>query len=101
MALGRIRRLHGYAPPGRIWGPWLDLDKSATGSRPYEVELGTISQAPSSFDAQFDYWNDRSHQDDMVVGPAKHVIRANCICIPKVRFRSHSSGQIIEVTIRE
>lgn len=101
MALGRIRRLHGYAPPERIWGPWLELDRSVTGSRPFEVEFGTMSQAPSSFDAQFDYWDEWSHEKDIIVGPGKHEIRARCVCIPKVRFRSHSLGQIIEVTIRE
>lgn len=86
-----------HAPPGRIWSDWYDLS-AVTGKRSIELEFGTESQAPSSFDAQIKYWDGNTQKLDNVVCPGKIVIKPRAYCVPKVRCRSHSLGQVVTIT---
>lgn len=95
--MGKLCEIEGWAPPGS-WGPWNEIT-DVTGKRTITVQIETISKGPSSFDARLEYWNGNTHKSDLIVvpGSATYTFRMDCICKPKIRFKSHSSGQTVRV----
>ncbi|MCF6203197.1 MAG: hypothetical protein L3J59_05920 [Methylococcaceae bacterium] len=78
---------------GRIW--------QMIGAARFKVEFDTISGAPSTFDAEVKYWSGAREISEIVVGPGSLRFRAgSCVCVQKIRFRSHTLGQTIRITIR-
>lgn len=95
-----MRSFEAWAPPGRVWGPWIEIATLFGGPLSYKVELGTISSAPSTFDAEIKYWSGATQKTDLVIGPGSHTFTAGiCACVQRIRFRSHSLGQIIKFTV--
>ncbi|WP_459825834.1 colicin Z C-terminal domain-related protein [Desulfomicrobium salsuginis] len=95
-----MRSFEGWAPPARVWGPWVELAKLTGGPLTYRVDFDTISSAPSTFDAEIQYWKGPSQTVDLVTGPGSHTFTAGiCYCIQRIRFRSHSLGQTIQVKV--
>jgi hypothetical protein len=87
-----------WAPPGRMWGPWVEIGGQSGGVVTYRVNFDTVSGS-STFDAEIQYFQDHAQRSDIVVGPGSHTFTAGiCVCITKIRFRSHSLGQIISVS---
>ncbi len=90
------RRFEGWAPPGRVWGPWIEIAAQIGGPLSWNVEFETLSKAQSSFDAEIVYWQG----SDIVVGPGRHRFVAGiCACVARIRFRSHTVGQIVSATV--
>ena len=93
-----------WAPP-RAWGPWQTLwtrfgvrGPDADERRAVlNISYQTVSQAPSTFDIQFDD-GERIHQK---VGPGRHriVILGNVAFQVRVRARSHTLGQSLRVSL--
>jgi hypothetical protein len=87
------------------WGPPVTLDiVTSTHSRPVTVKFETESQAKSSFDAEIEYWDFSLYKLDTVVatgGEAEFTFTPNCICYPRIRFKSHSVAQMIRVYVME
>jgi len=81
-----IRRFDAWAPPFKTWGI-------------LKIDFDTISDAPSIFDAEITYWSGDSFKTDIIAGPGSHTFVASCACIPKIRFRSHTIGQILKITV--
>ncbi len=96
-----MRIYEGWAPPGRIWGPWIEIGALIGGPLTYKVEFHTLSSAPSTFDAEIQYWNGASQKNDVVIGPGTHKFTAGiCVCVHKIRFRSHALGQVIRIKVK-
>ena len=95
------RIANGWAPPARVWGPWIEIGGLFGGPLSYKVKFETISNAPSTFDAEIQYWKGGMKKNEMVIGPGAHVFTAGvCVCVSKIRFRSHSvTGQAIKIKI--
>lgn len=94
------RRFEGWAPPAKVWGPWIEIAAQFGGPMTYKVDFETISDAPSSFEAEIKYWRGNDLVSDVAVGPGSHTfVSGVCVCISRIRFRSHTLGQIIKVTI--
>ena len=94
-----IKRFDAWAPPFKSWGIHYELGALAAGPVGFKVDLDTISDAPSTFDAEITYWYGDSYKTDLVVGPGSHIFSASCACIPKIRFRSHTMGQLLRITV--
>ena len=95
-----MRRLEGWAPPGRVWGPWIDIASLVGGPLSYKIDFDTISDAPSTFDAEMKYWSGPSLKQEIIAGPGSHSFTAGvCVCVHRIRFRSHTLGQIIRAII--
>jgi hypothetical protein len=64
----------GWAPPGRIWGPWIDLGEAIfyAGIFSYEVEFESESEAESAFDVEIKYYIGNEEKVDGIVGPGSH-----------------------------
>jgi hypothetical protein len=94
---GLIYEVQGWARPGK-WGDWVEIAE-VSGSRIITLQIETISQAPSSFDAELEYWEGYVQKNDVfsVPGNIKHTFRMDCVCKPKIRFKSHSMGQIVRI----
>jgi hypothetical protein len=97
-----MRVYEGYAPPFRIWGQPVEISE-VRGTKPITISIETQSQAKSSFDAEVEYWDGAIHKNDFMVVPGSldFTFRPNCICNPTIRFRSHSTGQVIRIIDRE
>ncbi len=94
------RRFDGWAPPGRVWGPWIEIAAQFGGPLSWTVDFDTMSDAPSTFDAEVKYWRGNEHKSDVIVGPGSHAFTAGiCVCVSKVRFRSHTLGQVVKITV--
>lgn len=61
------------------------------GKRMFEVEFTSISSAPSTFDVEIKYWQDSLLRSEIVGGPGSKRFMANCACVQKIRFRSHTN----------
>jgi len=95
-----MRCFEGWAPPARMWGQWLELAQLTGGPMTYKVEFDTISSAPSTFDVEILYWDGPSQVSDIVTGPGSHTFKAGiCFCVQRIRFRSHSVGQTVQVKV--
>lgn len=95
-----MRRFDGWVPPARVWGPWVEISNLIGGPLAYKVEFETISSAPSTFDAEVKYWSGSSQVSDIIVGPGSHYFTAGpCVCIQRIRFRSHTIGKTIRITV--
>lgn len=91
----------GWAPPGRIWGPWVTIGNLIGGPLTYRVDFDTISSTPATFDAEIRYWRDTLQKSDIVVGPGTHLFTAGtCVCVQRIRFRSHALGQMIRIKVK-
>ncbi len=94
------KRFESWAPPARVWGPWIEIATQVGGPIEYKVDFETISNIPSSFDAEIKYWRNDDLISDIVVGPGSHTFSAGiCACVPRIRFRSHTFGQMIKVRV--
>ncbi|PCH60534.1 MAG: hypothetical protein COC05_04195 [Gammaproteobacteria bacterium] len=94
-------RFQGWAPPARVWGPWIEIAALFGGPEKYKVDFDTTSEAPSSFDAQIKYWSDNNLVNDIAVGPGSHTFVAGvCLCVSKIRFRSHTLDQVIKISVK-
>ena len=91
-----------WAPPGRIWGPWTKIAELTTDYvHTYDVQFDTLSQAPSSFDAQIRYHLGNEEKIDTFTGPGTWSFGFGmCICVAEVRLRSHTLGQIVRVMVK-
>lgn len=90
----------GYAPPALLWGPWIDIGSQFGGPISWKVSFDTISDAPSSFDAQISYFSGGMNKVDLVTGSNSHTFTAGiCVCVSRIRFRSHSIGQVIKIYV--
>lgn len=94
-----MQKLNIWAPPG-IWGPWHEIASLIGGPSTYKISFDTVSDAPSSFQIEVQYYRGNELVTDSVVGPNSHTFgMGSCVCIAKARARSHSLGQNIEVTL--
>ncbi|UCO96716.1 hypothetical protein LF844_18835 [Metapseudomonas lalkuanensis] len=94
-----MKQLEGWAPPTGIWGPWVVIAEQMGGPLSYKVEFDT-SSGSSTFDAEVRYFQGATESSDIVVGPGTHTFTSGiCACVSRIRFRSHSLGQIITVTV--
>lgn len=87
----------GWAPPG-VWGPWYDLNaNSGSGPSPYIVKYESISQAPSTFDVEVEIMSPDGNgpMQLITIGPGDFLMPGYGIGTDKIRFKSHSLGQII------
>lgn len=90
----------GYAPPARVWGPWKEVGSQFGGPSTWKVSFESISDAPSSFEAEISYFSGGMEKRDLVLGPNSHTFTAGiCVCVSKIRFRSHSIGQMIKIYV--
>ncbi|MFW5443145.1 MAG: colicin Z C-terminal domain-related protein [Methylococcaceae bacterium] len=89
----------GWAPPRRVWGPWVEFG-AIHGKRAFKIEFDSISNAPSSFDAEVKYWDGPKLRTDITHGPGYLSFTAQCMCIQRIRFRSHTIGQMIRIFIK-
>ncbi len=89
----------GWAPPARVWGPWVEFG-TLVGQQTFKVEFDTISKAQSSFDAEVKYWDGPMQRTEITHGPGSISFTAKCACIQRVRFRSHTLGQVIRILIK-
>lgn len=90
-------RTQAWAPP-LTWGPWVDLN-SHFGPSSYTVSFDTISAAPSSFDVEIEYVTNQRVERIRTMGPGNYKIKGNDGAgTDRIRFKSHSIGQVIEVT---
>ncbi|CAM3817996.1 colicin Z C-terminal domain-related protein [Xenorhabdus thuongxuanensis] len=97
MKLEVIMRTTAWAPP-LTWGPWIGLENHV-GSYAYTVSFDTISQAPSSFDVEIQYATNGGYRTVTTMGPGSYQIRGNDGAgQDRIRFKSHSIGQSIELT---
>ena len=88
-----------WAPPA-FWGPEIRIEKaSAIGSATFSISFTSISQAPSSFELEVTYWKGSLQKHDIVIGPGEYTFTMDCGCVTKVRAKSHSLGQLVEVSI--
>jgi hypothetical protein len=95
-----MNQLEGWAPPARAWGPWIVIGEQMGGPLSYKVEFETISGS-STFDAEIRYFQGGTEISDIVVGPGTHNFTSGiCVCVSRIRFRSHSIGQVIAITVR-
>jgi hypothetical protein len=93
----------GWAPSGRIWGPWIDLGEAAfyAGMFYYEVAFESESEAESTFDVQIRYHIGNEEKIDSIVGPGSHSFGFGmCGCKVRVRMRSHTIGQNVRITAK-
>ncbi len=89
-----------YAGPAHKWGPWQEVDLGFGRAKYVNLEFGTIASAPSAGEVEIDYWDRSSRKNQHVVIPGKTYIKVgNCLCPIKMRAKSYSTGQAIEVTI--
>ena len=89
----------GWAPPGMIWGPWIEI-AAVFGKYTYEVEVNSISNAPSTFNVEVKYWEGNLEKVDSFYGPNAHSFTlGQCACKARIRFRSHTIGQIIKIKV--
>lgn len=94
------RRFEGWAPPARVWGPWIEIAAQIGGPLSWSVDFETMSKAKSSFDAEIVYWQGNEQKSDIVAGPGSHWFVAGiCACVTRIRFRSHTVGQIVSINI--
>ena len=94
------RRFDGWAPPARVWRPWVKITDQFGGPLSFKVNFDTISDAPSSFDAEIKYWRGNDSITDIAVGPGSHTFLSGiCVCVSQIRFRSHTFGQVIKISI--
>ena len=90
----------GWTPPGRIWGAYTEIGSLVGGPLTYKVEFDTISDAPSTFEAEVKYWRGSEQITEIIPGPGSHNFTAGiCVCIQRIRFRSHTLGQIIRIKV--
>ncbi|MBC8947022.1 colicin Z C-terminal domain-related protein [Xenorhabdus indica] len=90
-------RKTAWAPPF-TWGPWIGLENHV-GPYTYTVAFDSISQAPSSFDVEIQYAAMGGYNTVTTMGPSSYQISGNDGAgQDRIRFRSHTIGQIIEVT---
>ena len=95
-----MRVYEGWAPPGNLWGPYVEIGSLVGGPLSFRVEFDTISQAPSSFDAEVKYWRGNEQVTEIIPGPGNHnFIAGICVCIQRIRFRSHTLGQIVRIRV--
>ncbi|EPS8495013.1 colicin Z C-terminal domain-related protein [Yersinia enterocolitica] len=81
-----------------FWGPWVDL-RGHSGSSAYTVSFDTESDAPSSFDVEIEYATETHMQQVYTQGPGTFQITDNNgTGTDRIRFKSHSTGQVIRVT---
>jgi len=66
-----MEMFEGWAPPGRVWGPWVEIGE-LFGTYTYKVDFKTISNAPSTFDAELLYWGAGRKISEIVSGPGTH-----------------------------
>lgn len=89
-----------YAKPvGRGWGDWVPL-YALLGGGPWRITVRarTKSDAPSSFDGELSYIDESgTPQKKRFFNYVSVVTEAGTAHEPKVRFKSHSMGQYIEV----
>ncbi|WP_353960366.1 colicin Z C-terminal domain-related protein [Halomonas sabkhae] len=88
----------GWAPPG-AWGPWYELRAHVgEGPSPYVVEYETESQAPSTFDVEVEIMSpDGSGPTQLqTIGPGSFKLPGWGTGTDKIRFKSHSQGQVIK-----
>ncbi len=95
--MGRLVEVQGYAPPLK-WGDWFEIT-DVSGARAITLQIETISQAPSSFDAELEYWDGVVLKNDIISVPGNlsHTFRMNCVCKPRIRFKSHTMGQRVRI----
>lgn len=85
-----------WAPP-LMWGPWVNLMGHVGNSNVYTVSFETESEAPSSFDVEIEYVTEASMQLVYTQGPGSYQIVASGAGIDRIRFKSHTLGQVIKV----
>ncbi|MBD2779123.1 hypothetical protein ID859_00825 [Xenorhabdus sp. 38] len=92
-----MMRKQAWAPPF-TWGPWVDLAEHV-GPYAYTVSFDTISEAPSSFDIEIEFASNSGMIQVSTIGPGSYTIQGNDGAgTDRIRFKSHSIGQTIEVT---
>lgn len=93
-----------WAPPF-IWGPWVHVGTAVLGSTTKmfrEISFDIVSGAPSTFDVEIEYCignipNNRIETIRGVAPATYHVPWGQCAGRLKVRMKSHSIGQVIQV----
>lgn len=95
-----MRVFEGWAPPGSLWGPWVEIASQLGGPFTFKVDFYTISEAESAFEAEIKYWRGSELRSDFANGPGSHTFTAGiCGCVSRIRFRSYTLGQIIKITL--
>jgi len=93
----RVLTQNIWAPP-LLWGPWTRVD-DRVGNNRYTISATTISDAPSSFAGEVRYWNRDGRQVVEAFGDSVEFSTEDSANAIYVRFKSHSLGQVLRVTI--
>jgi hypothetical protein len=95
-----MRIINVWAPPGMIWGPWIEIDAVCGESIvSYKISFETESNVKSTFEAEIQYWFFNEHKVDTVIGPGTHRFGLGMSCAPiRLRLRSFTVGQNVRVT---
>lgn len=80
-----------------FWGPWVNLEGHVGNSTVYTVSFDTESDTPSSFDVEIEYATESHLEQVFTMGPGNYQIKASGIGTDRIRFKSHSVGQVIRV----
>lgn len=89
--------VQAWAPP-LVWGPWVNLMGHFGDSNVYyTVNFETESEAPSSFDVEIEYTTEASMRLVYTQGPGSYQIVASGIGTDRIRFKSHTLGQVIKI----
>ncbi|CFQ31159.1 colicin Z C-terminal domain-related protein [Yersinia bercovieri] len=88
--------VQAWAPP-LFWGPWVDLMGHTGSSNVYTVSFETESETPSSFDVEIEFATETHTQNIYTQGPGNYQIMGSGAGTDRIRFKSHSIGQVIKV----
>ncbi|HDL6963403.1 TPA: hypothetical protein PXM28_002722 [Yersinia enterocolitica] len=80
-----------------FWGPWVNLAGHSSSSTVYTVSFDTESDTPSSFDVEIEYTTESHLEQVFTMGPGNYQIKASGAGTDRIRFKSHSVGQVIRV----
>lgn len=72
---------------------------SAIGVVSFQLSCKSFSNTPSAFELEVSYWRGNQLMHDIVIGPGDHSFTMDCVCVTKLRARSYSIGQVIEVNL--
>lgn len=95
-----MKIIKAWAPPvGLGWGKWIDIYEH-TALVGFKVSFNSESKVKSTFDVEI---LEGGHiMSKKYIGPiSTQFISKNCMCKTKVRFKSHTIGQMIIIKVKD
>ena len=91
--------IKGWTPPlGLGWGKWIELYEH-TGIVGFKVTFDSESRAKSTFEIEM-LEGGKSMSKKLIDPITTSFISKNCCCKTRVRFKSHTFGQIIIIKVK-